>query len=51
MLEKQIVSVDSRIKIELIIELIMHGRKLVICERITFKVADAFLMHSLLANY
>lgn len=45
-------SVDSRIKIELIIELIMHGRKLVIFERITFKVADAYyLMRSLLANY
>jgi len=29
----------------------MHGRKLVICERITFKVVGAFLMHLLLANY
>lgn len=44
-------SVDSRIKIELIIEFIMHGRKLVICERITFVVADTFLVRLLLANY
>lgn len=41
LLEKQIVSVDSTIKVEIITECIIHGRKLVICERITFKVADA----------
>lgn len=51
LLGKQIVSVDSGIKIEFIIEFIMHGRKLVICERITFEVADTFLVRSLLANY
>lgn len=44
-------SVDSRIKIGLIIEFIMHSRKLVICERIAFKVANTSLVHFLLANY
>lgn len=44
-------SVDSRIKIELIIEFIMHSRKLVLCERITFEVANTFLVYLLLANY
>lgn len=41
LLEKQFVSVDSRIKVEIITECIIHDRKLVICERITCKVADA----------
>lgn len=41
-------SVDSRIEIELIVEFIMHSRKLVICERIAFEVANTFLVHLLL---
>lgn len=44
-------SVDSGIKIELIIDFIMHSRKLVICERITSEVANTFLLHLVVVNY